>query len=94
MMVMTRAKIELRHRPLPSQRQMTMTLCKPWPMLKIRYVPRLTAPLLSLIKFQDAISRPQAVRTADIRAIFTFQKEYLHPDTGKTLKGHWCTVCR
>lgn len=32
-------------------------------------------------------------RTADIRLIFRRDKEYIHPDTGKCLDGHWCTIC-
>jgi hypothetical protein len=45
-------------------------------------------------KFQAVTSRPQAKRMADVQIIFTREKEYINPDTRKTLDGHWCTVCR
>ncbi|KAF8265478.1 hypothetical protein EI94DRAFT_322641 [Lactarius quietus] len=32
-------------------------------------------------------------RTADIHLIFHHEKGYAHPDSGKILDGHWCTVC-
>lgn len=34
------------------------------------------------------------VRTADIRTIFMKTTEYIQPDTGKKLTGHYCLVCR
>jgi hypothetical protein len=43
---------------------------------------------------QAATFKPREERTADIRLIFRRDREYVHPDTGKTLDGQWCTVCR
>jgi hypothetical protein len=33
-------------------------------------------------------------RTRDVLLIFTPDKKYLHPDTGKTMDGHRCLICR
>ena len=38
--------------------------------------------------------KPKEERTADIRTIFMKTTEYVHPDTGKKLAGHYCVVCR
>jgi hypothetical protein len=41
-----------------------------------------------------AVSRTREERTADVRLIFSRDKKYIHPATGKTLDGHWCKICR
>jgi hypothetical protein len=43
---------------------------------------------------QAAVSRTREERTADVRLIFSRDKKYIHPATGKTLDGHWCKICR
>ena len=49
---------------------------------------------LIYVTFQAATFKSKEARTADIRLMFVRQKDYLHPDTGKLLDGHWCTTCR
>ena len=49
---------------------------------------------LIYVTFQAATFKSKEARTADIRLMFVRQKNYLHPDTGKLLDGHWCTTCR
>ena len=50
--------------------------------------------ILFSFPLQAITFRTREERTADVRVIFRRDKEYVHPDTGKTLVGHWCTVCR
>jgi len=38
--------------------------------------------------------KPKEDRTADIRTLFLKTTEYVHPDIGKKLTGHYCLVCR
>jgi len=33
-------------------------------------------------------------RTADVRTIFEKTTDYIDPDTGKTLTGHYCLLCK
>jgi hypothetical protein len=37
--------------------------------------------------------RSHKQRTADIRLIFRYDEDYVHPHTGMHLKGHWCKIC-
>jgi hypothetical protein len=43
---------------------------------------------------QAAVFRTREERTADVRLIFSRDKKYIHPATGKTLDGHWCKICQ
>ncbi|KAF8271635.1 hypothetical protein EI94DRAFT_1784145, partial [Lactarius quietus] len=43
---------------------------------------------------EAATFKPPGERTADVRVIFRRDKEYIDPDTGKTIEGNWCMLCR
>jgi hypothetical protein len=43
---------------------------------------------------QAVMFRSQNEHTADVRLLFRRDREYVHPDTGKILDGHWCLLCQ